>query len=62
MKGVIKDMAAFKMSPPPERTGDAEADLSRLYSYVNELYSQVRYVLYNIDEENISESLLSTEE
>ncbi len=55
-------MAAFKMSPPPERTGDAEADLSRLYSYVNELYSQVRYVLYNIDEENISESLLSTEE
>lgn len=55
-------MAAFKMAPPPERTGDAEIDLNRLYSYVAELYAQVKYVFYNIDEENISETLLSTEE
>jgi hypothetical protein len=54
-------MATFKISAPPERTGDTEVDVNRLYSYVDELYSQLKYVLYNIDEENLSESLLESE-
>ncbi len=62
MKGVKADMATFKVSAPPSRTGDAESDLDTLYSYVNNLYSQLRYVLYNIDEDNLSESVLSNSE
>lgn len=55
-------MATFKLSSPPSRTGDAERDLDRLYAYVEQMYSQVKYVLSNIDEENLSSSMLSGEE
>lgn len=55
-------MATFKVSAPPSRTGDAERDIDRLYGYVDQLYAQLRYVLSNIDEENLSSSMLSGEE
>jgi len=57
MKGV-KVMATFKLDGPPERTGDAEQDLDQIYSYVDNLYAQVRYVLGSIDEENMTDSMI----
>lgn len=55
-------MATFKVAAPPSRTGDAERDLDRIYGYVDQLYAQLRYVLANIDEENLSSSVLSNED
>lgn len=55
-------MATFKMSAPPARSGDSEADIDSLYAYMNEFYAHVKYVLSNIDEENIAEELLSNTE
>jgi hypothetical protein len=57
MKGV-KVMATFKLDSPPARTGDAEQDLDQIYSYVDNLYAQVRYVLGSIDEENMTDSMI----
>ncbi len=58
MKGVICTVATFKMSGPPARTGDAEKDLDSLYAYVDELYSQTKYVMSAIDEDNMSDAML----
>lgn len=52
-------MATFKMAGPPARSGDQEKDLDSLYAYIDELYSQVRYVMSAIDEDNMSDAMLS---
>jgi len=46
------------MSGPPARTGDAGKDLDSLYAYVDELYSQTKYVMSAIDEDNMSDAML----
>jgi len=51
-------MATFKLDSPPARTGDAEQDLDQIYSYVDNMYAQVRYVLGSIDEENMTDSMI----
>lgn len=45
------------MPDPPELTGDNARDISSLHSYVCDLYSQTRYVLSAIDEENLTDGI-----
>lgn len=57
MKGVTYTMATFKLSDPPALTGESARDISSLHAYVCDLYSQTRYVLGAIDEENLTDGI-----
>lgn len=52
-------MATFKLSAPPALTGNTEQDVVTQNSYLNDMYSQMRYALSSIDEENLSEGMLN---
>lgn len=52
-------MATFKLSAPPSLTGNTEQDLASHNAYLNDMYSQMRYALSSIDEENLSEGMLN---
>ena len=52
-------MATFKLPAPPELTGNTEQDVVAQNAYLNDMYSQMRYALSSIDEENLSEGMLN---
>lgn len=47
-------MAVLKLDPPPETD-----DIRELRAYMTELYDVLCSVLYNIDEDNLSEEFLN---
>lgn len=52
-------MATFKLPAPPALTGNTEQDVVTQNAYLNDMYSQMRYALSSIDEENLSEGMLN---
>ena len=51
-------MATFKLESPPSRTGDSDKDLAVLFSYIENMHSQISYVLSAIDEDNLTENII----
>lgn len=47
-------MSVLKLDPPPETD-----DIRELRAYVNDLFTALSNVVYNIDEDNFSDEFLS---
>lgn len=52
-------MATFKMDGPAELTGNNEKDINSIYSNQCALIAQLNYILNNLDDENLNESILT---
>lgn len=52
-------MATFNVSGPGALTGNTQADIEMICEVVGNLVNQLNYVLNSLDDENLSDDILS---